>query len=128
MAIALAFGLTAFRYPIGELSHAGPGFFPAMVSGLLMIIAVATVVRSFFVEKVHLPLYFRNIVIVLGSLCGFAVVSMFVNMIVGIVFLVFVSTLAGTSYSWWRNVKISVGLIAMALALQYLLGLNLPLF
>ncbi|SEB22889.1 tripartite tricarboxylate transporter TctB family protein [Variovorax sp. YR216] len=128
MAIALAFGLTALRYPIGQLSHAGPGFFPALVSGLLMIIAVATVVRSFFVEKVHLPLFFRNILIVLGSLCGFALVSMFVNMIVGIVFLVFVSTLAGTSYSWWRNVKISAGLIAMALALQYLLGLNLPLF
>jgi len=128
MAIAATFGLTALRYPIGELSHAGPGFFPAMVSGLLMIIAVATVVRSFFVEKVHLPLYFRNIVIVLGSLCGFAVVSMFVNMIVGIIFMVFVSTLAGTSYSWWRNVKISAGLIMMALALQYLLGLNLPLF
>jgi hypothetical protein len=42
--------------------------------------------------------------------------------------MVFCSTLAGTSYSWWRNVKISAGLIAMALALQYLLGLNLPLF
>ena len=128
MAIAATFGLTALRYPIGELSHAGPGFFPAMVSGMLMVIGVATVVRSFFVEKVHLPLYFRNIVIVLGSLCGFAVVSMFVNMIAGIIFMVFVSTLAGTSYSWWRNVKISAGLIAMALALQYLLGLNLPLF
>ena len=128
MAIALTFGLTALRYPIGELSHAGPGFFPAMVSGMLMVIGVATVVRSFFVEKVHLPLYYRNIVIILASLSGFALVSMFVNMIVGIIFMVFCSTLAGTSYSWVRNVKISAGLIAMALALQKLLGLNLPLY
>ena len=65
---------------------------------------------------------------VLGSLCGFALVSMLVNMIVGIVFLVFTATTAGTSYSWWRNVKISAGLIVMALALQFLLGLNLPLY
>lgn len=128
MAIALAFGLTALRYSVGNLAHAGPGLFPAMVSGMLLVIGVATVVRSFFVEKVHLPLYFRNIVIILGSLCGFALVSMYVNMIAGIVFMTFFSTLAGTSYSWWRNVKISAGLIAMALALQYLLGLNLPLF
>ncbi|MBO9516012.1 MAG: tripartite tricarboxylate transporter TctB family protein [Variovorax sp.] len=128
MAIALAFGLQALRYPIGNLAHAGPGLFPFMVSGMLLVIAVVTVVRSFLVPKVHLPLHYRNIVIILGSLCGFAVVSLYVNMIAGIVFMVFCSTLAGTSYSWWRNVKISAGLIAMALALQYLLGLNLPLF
>jgi hypothetical protein len=36
--------------------------------------------------------------------------------------------MAGSSYSWVRNVKISLGLVAMALALQKLLGLNLPLY
>ena len=128
MAIAAAFGLTALRYPIGELSHAGPGFFPAMVSGMLLVIGIATVVRSFFVEKVHLPLYFRNIVIIMGSLAGFAVVSMFVNMIAGIIFLVFCSTAAGTSYSVVRNVKIAAVLIAIAFAFQKLLGLQLPLY
>ena len=42
--------------------------------------------------------------------------------------MVFCSTLAGTSYSVMRNVKISAGLIAIAFALQKLLGLNLPLY
>lgn len=128
MAISLAFGLQALRYPIGDFSRAGPGLFPAMVSAMLLLISIVTVVRSFFVERVHLGLNFRNIAIIMVSLCGFAGLSMYLNMIAGIVFMVFFSTLAGTSYSWVRNVKISAGLVTMALLLQKLLGLNLPLY
>jgi uncharacterized membrane protein len=128
MAIALAFGLTALRYPIGDLSRAGAGLFPVMVSGLLLLIGVSTVVRSFFVAPVKLDLHFKNIALILTSLCGFALISMYLNMIAGIVFMVFCSALAGSTNSWVRNLKISAGLIAMALALQKLLGLNLPLF
>jgi hypothetical protein len=127
MAIALAFGLTALRYPIGDLSRAGPGLFPVMVSSLLLLIGVSTVVRSLFVEPVQLDLHFKNIALILGSLCGFAWISMYLNMVAGIVFMVFCSAFAGSSNSWLRNVKISAGLIAMAFALQKLLGLNLPL-
>ena len=57
----------------------------------------------------------KNIAIVLSSLIGFALVS-HVNMIAGIIVLVFVSTAAGTSYSWVRNVKIAVVLVLIALA------------
>jgi uncharacterized membrane protein len=128
MAIALAFGLTALRYPIGDLSRAGPGLFPAMVSAMLLVIGVSTVIRSFFVAPVKLDFNVKNISLILGSLCGFALISTFLNMIAGIVFMVFCSAFAGSSYSWVRNVKVSAGLIVMALALQKLLGLNLPLF
>jgi hypothetical protein len=128
MAIALAFGLTALRYPLGDLSRAGPGLFPVMVSSLLLLIGASTVVRSFFVEPVRLDLHFKNIALILASLCGFALISMYLDMAAGIVFMVFCSAFAGSSNSWLRNVKISAGLIAMAFALQKLLGLNLPLF
>jgi hypothetical protein len=128
IAISLAFGLQSLRYPIGDFSRAGPGLFPALVSSILLVIGVATVIRSFFVERVHLDLNFKNIGIIIVSLCGLAVISMYVNMIAGIVFMVFCSTLAGTSYSWVRNVKISAGLVTMALVLQKFLGLNLPLY
>ncbi len=128
MAISLAFGLQALRYPIGDFSRAGPGLFPALVSSMLLIIGVSTVIRSFYVERVHLNLNFKNIAIILASLCGLALISTYVNMIAGIIFMVFCSTLAGTSYSWVRNVKISAGLVTMALVLQKFLGLNLPLY
>jgi hypothetical protein len=129
LAISLAFGLTAARYPIGDFARAGPGLFPLMIASLLGLIAVITIIRSRFVD--HVPLGFnpKNITLILGALCGFALVSHFVNMILGIVVMVFIASFAGKSkYSVMRNVYISIGLVLIALAFQKLLGFNLPLY
>jgi len=129
MAISLAFGLASLRYPIGQFSRAGPGLFPLLASCLLFLIGLITVVRSRFVERVHLNFNMRNIALILLSLCGLAVISEHLNMIAGIVFMVFCASLAGTSsYSVMRNLKIAAGLIVVALAFQKLLGFNLPLY
>ena len=127
-AVALAFGATAARYPLGDLAHVGPGLFPLMVSGLLLLVGLAMTVRCFYVEKQPIDLRFRNIAFILGSLCGFALISHVVNMIAGITFLVFFSGLAASSYSWKRSFKISLGLILIAFAFRNFLGLNLPLY
>ena len=128
IAISLAFGLMSLRYPMGQFSRAGPGLFPLLVSCLLFLIGAFTVARSRFVERVPIDFSLKNISLILASLCGFAVISEYVNMIVGIVFMVFCASFAATSYSVMRNIKISIGLLAIAFAFQKLLGLNLPLY
>jgi hypothetical protein len=129
VAISLAFGLQSLRYPIGEFSRAGPGLFPLMVSCLLLLIGLITVLRSRFVERVHLEFNIKNIAIILASLGGFALISEHLNMIAGITFMVFCASFAGaSSYSVVRNLKIAAGLIAVGLAFQKLLGFNLPLY
>ena len=129
MAISLAFGLGSLRYPFGQFGRAGPGLFPLLVSCLLFLIGLITVVRSRFVERVHLNFNVKNIALIVSSLCGFALISEHVNMIAGIVFMVFCASIAGTaSYSVMRNLKIAAGLIAVAFAFQKLLGFNLPLY
>ncbi|HEX4331743.1 MAG TPA: tripartite tricarboxylate transporter TctB family protein [Usitatibacter sp.] len=128
IAVALAFGLGSLKYQMGHFERAGPALFPFLVSSFLFLIGLAIGVRSFFDEKK--PVYFnlKNIAIILGSLIGFALASLYINMIVGILFLVFFSTLAGTSYSAWRNVKIAAVLIAISFAFKDGLGLQLPLY
>ncbi len=128
IALSLLFGLTAMRYPMGSLGRAGPGMFPVLVASLLFLIGVATVVRALLTAPVPMNAQLRNIGIVLASLCGFALISEFVNMIAGIVFMVFFSTLAGTRYSVVRNIKICAGLIAIAFGFWKGLGLQLPLY
>jgi hypothetical protein len=129
IAISLAFGLPSLRYPIGDFSRAGPGLFPLMVSSLLLLIGLITVARSRLVERVPLEFNMKNIAIILASLCLFALISEHLNMIAGILFMVFCAGFAGTSsYSVVRNLKISAGLIAVAFAFQKLLGFNLPLY
>lgn len=128
IAISLAFGLTALRYPLGNFARAGAGLFPLLVSSLVFAIGVITVIRSRFVERVPLGFHPKNIVLVLASLAGFAVLSQYVNMTVGIVFMVFCSGFTATRYSIARNVKVSIALFLVALAFQKLLGVNLPLY
>jgi tripartite tricarboxylate transporter TctB family protein len=128
IAISLVFGLSALRYPLGDFSRAGPGLFPLMVSSLLLLIGVVTVIKSRFVKAVPLGFNLKNIAIILLSLCGFALISKYVNMIAGIVFMVFFSSIAASTYSIARNAKVAAGLVAIAFAFQKLLGLNLPLY
>ena len=126
-AISLAFGLTSLRYPIGDFSRAGPGLFPLIVSVLLLLVGLATVIRSRFTERVPLGFSLRNIGIIIGALCGFSLASHFVDMLLGIIVLVFVASFAASSYSVVRNIKIAVGLIIVAFCFQKFLGLQLPL-
>jgi len=128
MAIGLLFGLGALKYKVGELGRAGPGLFPLLVSCMVFLIGAATIVRSRIVEPVPLNYNIKNIVLVLLGLCGFAALSEHVNMIVGILFLVFCSSFASAPYSVRRNLKIAVALIAIAFMFRHLLGLNLPIF
>lgn len=125
IAVALAFGLGALRYSIGDLARAGPGLFPLLVSSLLLLLGILMVVQSRLVAAV--PLYFnlRNIALVLLALGCFVVASKLLSTVVGIVLLVFVASLAGTKFSWKRALQTSVGLILVALAFQKFLGLNL---
>jgi tripartite tricarboxylate transporter TctB family protein len=128
IAISLGFGLGSLRYPMGEFGRAGPGLFPLLMSSLLFLLGTAAVVRSLVTERIPIHFNLKNITIILVSLCGFALISEYLNMIAGILFLVFCASFAGTSYSVVRNLKISAGLIAVAFAFQKLLGVNLPLY
>ena len=128
MALVVGFGLPSIGYSLGSLGHAGPGLFPFAVSCMLFLIGVVTVVRARLVAPVPLNFQFRNIGVVLGSLCGFALVSHFVNMLAGIVVLVSASGFAGAApYSVVRNLKITAVLVAIAFMFQKLLGVSLPL-
>ena len=128
IAISLAFGLGSFRYPMGAFARAGPGLFPLLVSSLLLLLGAVMVARSFIGERPAIKFNIKNIALIILSLAGFAVVSQYVNMIAGIVFLVFCSTFAGADYSVVRNLKIAGFLIAVALIFQKGLGLQLPLY
>lgn len=127
LAVALTFGLGSLKYDVGHVARAGPGFFPLMVSCILAFLAISMIVRSRFMDRV--PMYFnlKNLGVIIGSLVGFSLLS-HVNMIAGIVFLVFFSTIAGRTYSVKRNTMVAAALVAIAFVFQKGLGLQLPLY
>jgi len=127
MAIAALFGIASNNYQLGQFSRAGPGMFPFLVSCMLFVIGLVTVIRSRYVAREPIDYNVKNIVLIILSLCGFALISQFINMTLGIIFMVFFSALTGKGYSVFRNIKITAGLIAVAFIFRNLLGLNLPL-
>src|SRR5947209_17588922 len=112
--IALAFGLGALRYNMGSLVHAGPGLFPLLLSGLLLVLAFITIVQSRFLEPAPLDFNVKNIALIMLALGGFVVIAKYVAMVLGIAFLVFVASLAGSSHSWKRSLQVTVALIFVA--------------
>jgi hypothetical protein len=127
VAIAIAFGAGALRYPLGSFVHAGPGLFPLLLSGLLLMLGLVTLVQSRFVASEPVDFNVKNIVLIMLALGGFVVLSKYVAMVLGIAFLVFVASLAGSSPSWKRSLQVVVALIVVAFLFQRLLGLNLSL-
>ena len=128
IAIAIVFGIGATNYSFGRVERAGPGFFPMMVSGIVFLLGLLMVVRSRFMEREKVYFNVKNILIIMGSLAGFALLSQYANMITGIVFLVFTSAFAGTSYSIRRNTMVAIVLVLIAFAFRSGLGLQLPLY
>ena len=98
-----------------------------LLLGLINMMRGGSPQRSQQLMRMRVALQFVAIVIIMIALCGFAVASQYANMVLGIAFMVFFASLAADNYSWLRNVKITVALIAVAYAFEYLLGLNLPL-
>ena len=127
MAIALVFGVIGFGYNVGTLSRAGPGMFPVLISSLVFLIGVISIIRSRFVPPVPLHTQWKNAARVLLGLCGFALISKHLSLILAIVFLVFCTTY-GTQNTVMRNLKISAVLIGIAFLFRYALGLQLPLY
>ncbi|MBE7243962.1 tripartite tricarboxylate transporter TctB family protein [Methylobacterium sp. A49B] len=127
VAVALFFGLGALRYPIGTLARTGPGLFPVIVSGLLLVLGLLMLVQSRLAAREPLQFNVGKIALVMLGLGGFVVVARYVSMLPAILVLVFVVSYAGTAPSWRRSLGISAGLAVIAFLFQRFLGLNLRL-
>jgi hypothetical protein len=127
-AVALLFLFQAPSYTIGSLSRPGPGLFPVIVAGALLIIGIAIIVRSRFIESVPLDFRIRNIALIAASLVGFVLVSEYVNMFAGIAVMVTMASLASDDFSIPRTAAIIVVLCLVAVAMKKGLGVQLPLY
>ncbi len=126
--VALFFGLQSLSYHLGTLARAGAGLFPLMISVALGLIGLVMLVQARFEAVEQLRFNPRNLAIVVVSLIGFVLIAEHLNVTLAIIWLVFISTFAGSDYSLSRNVKITAVLLAIAAAFRYLLGLNLRLW
>lgn len=122
--------ILAFGYPLGTASRMGPGYFPRVLGGILMLLGAILSVRSFWDESDPIaPFGWKAIALVLGSVCLFGAIVMTVGMVVATTVLIFVSGYASKEFNVRESIISSVVLSAVAVGL-FILGLKLqfPIF
>ena len=122
--------ILAFGYPLGTASRMGPGYFPRVLGGLLMLLGAILSIRSF--TETGAPLsgfHWRSIALVLGGVCLFAAIVNYVGLVIATTALIFVTGYASKEFNVKESIISSVVLSTVSVLL-FIVGLKLqfPIF
>jgi hypothetical protein len=125
----IAFGVAAIAigsgYALGTAARMGPGYFPRILGFLLIAIGAVVALRSLKLKGG--PVRFgslKPIVIVLGSVVLFGVLSPHIGLILAGVMLIVASS-AGSSEFRWKEALISGIVLSIGAVLVFVWGLGL---
>ena len=122
--------LLAQKYPLGTALKMGPGYFPTALGGLLALVGLIAIARSFIRPGTALePFHWRLVLMVTGATVLFGVLLRGAGLAVAVLVLVLV-TAAASVYFRWRTALILAAGLAVFTALLFVkaLGLPIPLF
>ena len=128
--IGLAFALTAATYDIGSPLRMGPGFFPLALGGVLVVLGVAIVVKSFVAghEGDIGPVPWKALVLLLAALFFFGYFVRALGLVPTLLVTVTMAALAGRSVKVVPALVIAACLTALSVVIfVVLLQLRLPL-
>jgi hypothetical protein len=124
--IGAAAMVMARGYRFGSAMRMGPGFFPMVLSGILVLFGVAIMITGLVSkEKIKESLSVRALILLPLALILFGILMNFAGFIPAVVMLVFVSAAAGKEFKLTEVLLLTVTLTVLAVAL-FIWGLALP--
>jgi len=130
--IYLVFGGFAFwiarDYGMGTASRMGPGYFPTVLSGLLMLFGVIAIVRSFIVpgEPIGEFAWKAAVLVLLATLLfGFLIIRG--GLIAALLALVLVSASASDKFKFDWKATLGLVLLVAFCSLVFVKGLGVPM-
>ncbi len=129
--IFIFFGLFAVtearHYPFGTAASMGPGCFPLILGGILILFGLIISGRSLWLSGEPLkPLVLRSVLLVTLAVLAFALLVEPVGVVLATLALIIISSLGGWEFRLREVVLIYLGLAALAVGL-FVYGLGLPL-
>jgi hypothetical protein len=130
--IYLAVGVAGFvisqDYSFGRAGRMGPGYFPNVIAGLLLLVGAIAVVRSFVIKGDPIgSVPWKALVLVLSAVVSFGLLLPRMGLVVAMVILVLLSAAASREFRFdWRATLGLVGLVAFC-AIVFVKGLGVPL-
>ena len=120
-AIAVAGG-----YNMGTSVRMGPGYFPTILGGLLVLVGVISMVRSFTHEGERIKTFsWKEIALVLGSVVLFGLLVRGAGLVPSLILMVVVSAWASDKFKIKTALLLAV-LTSVFSALVFVKGLGLP--
>jgi uncharacterized membrane protein len=128
-AIGAAFALGARSLEIGSAFRMGPGYFPLLLSVILMLLGAIIIASSFASQNQPLgPVPWRGLVLVLSAPVVFGLSVRKLGLVPAIVLTVVLAVYASRRSRLWLAAAMAAGLTIFCLAVfSYGLGLPLPL-
>lgn len=129
----IAFGAVGFyiarEYGMGQASRMGPGYFPTVLSSLLMLFGAAAVLRSFVSKQPDQigGFAWKAMLFVCGSTALFGFLLVPLGLIIALVALCLVSAAASQYFKFeWKAVAALIVLVVFC-ALVFAKGLGVPM-
>jgi hypothetical protein len=117
----------AQAYPFGSATRMGPGYFPSLISGLLITLGVIVALRSLVMDGHKLDNFrFKPLLLVLASVFLFGFALQYLGLMIAIFTLVVLASLGGNEFRT-REVFILATLLAGGAFLVFVYGLRLPI-
>jgi hypothetical protein len=114
------------HYQMGSAVRMGPGYFPAVLGGLLAVLGVAVLVKSLAIDGPRVAAFhFRPLVLVCGSVLVYGYLMQPGGLAVATAAALFIGALAGHEFKWKEVSVVALVLVAFSY-LVFVKGLTLP--
>ena len=115
------------EYSLGTATRMGPGYFPALLGGLLTLLGAIIAARSLVLTGARVDaIHWRPLILILASMLTFAALLEPAGVVISTVALVVVGCLASSESRLRDMIILIVFLLAVALGL-FVYGLGLPI-
>lgn len=128
--VGLAAVIVGRNYEMGTAGKMGPAYFPTVLGGLLALIGLAAVVRSFFRDGEPIgKMVVKETALIIGAVLLFGFLIRGAGMVVSVFAIVMLSACASGKFKWRAVIPLAAGLATFSvLVFVKLLGLPIPIF
>lgn len=119
--------IIALDYDMGKAIKMGPAYFPSILGGLLILIGIISVVRSFLQAGTPIGNFtLKGMALIVVSTALFGLLVKGAGLIIALPVLIILSAIASTKFRWIPTVILAVGMTLFCI-LVFLKGLGIPL-